>query len=470
MKILLVNPPNRNMITTNVPSVVDEETGFYPPLGLMYVASYLKEHSPHSVHILDAQVEKVNYKQLKEKISRINPDIVGIQATTFTLIDSMLTAKIVKELNKNIKVVLGGPHVNIFPDETISIKDVDYLVLGEGERTFTELIKHIDNKARLNSINNLVFEHNNRVIHTKKGNLIEDLDFLPFPARELTPYKKYHSLLAKKSPITTMMTSRGCPYKCLFCDRPHLGKKFRYRAAENVVDEMEHCIQLGIKEIFLYDDTFTINRQRVLDICSEIKARKLDIAWDIRARVNTVDYEILKALKKAGCERIHYGVEAGNPEILKILRKGITLEQAKKAFKMTRKLGIQTLAYFMLGNPGEGKKEILESIKLSKQLKPDFVHFSITTPFPSTGLYRLGLEKGILSHDYWKEFAKSPSRDFQPELWEEKLTREELIQLLRYAYKKFYMRPTYITKSLFKINSFEEFKKKAKAGLRLFGM
>lgn len=465
MKVLLIHPPDENMVTTNVPSVVDEETGLYPPLGLMYVAAYAEKNTDHKIEILDAQAEEVGYDEIEREIEKKKPDIVGIQSMTFTHIDTILTAKIVKSVDRDIKIVLGGPHVNIYPNETINIPEVDYLVLGEGEVPFTELIQNLDDGQKLETVKGLVFKDRNRVVNTGPRELIQDLDSIPFPARHLTSYKKYYSLLARRSPITTMMTSRGCPYKCLFCDRPHLGKRFRARSAENVVDEMEECVDRGIQEILIYDDTFTINRQRVVDICKKISKRGLDIGWDVRARVNTVDEELLKIMKDAGCERIHYGVEAGTPEILKILRKGITLKQVEDAFRWTKDIGITTLAYFIIGSPTETREQILQTLEFAKKLDPDFAHFSVMTPFPATDLYHLGLAEGVLKNDYWQEFAKNPTKEFEPELWEEGLPREKLVELLKHAYKSFYSRPSYIIRGIIKVRSYEEFKRKIKAGI-----
>ena len=472
MRILLIYPPNGNMITANVP-LFDEafdkgESGFYPPLGIMIVAAYVEQNTEHKIEILDTQVERMNYNDIEKEIKRRKPDVVGITAMTFTLIDVIMTAKVVKSIDENIKVVLGGPHVNIYPDETINIPEVDYLVLGEGEITFTELIQNMGNMGRLKQIKGLAFKEGDKIVNTDQRTLIDNLDAIPFPARHLTPYKKYYSLLAKRSPVTTMITSRGCPYKCLFCDRPHLGKKFRARSANNVVDEMEECMSMGVNEFLIYDDTFTINRKRVINICDEILKRGLDIGWDIRARVDNVDAEMLKKLKEAGCERIHYGIESANPEILKVLRKGITVEQVIKAFKLTKKVGISTLAYFMIGSPRETRAQALETIEFAKKLNPDFIHFSVTTPFPATPLYYMGLEEGVFKKDYWQDFAKNPTNGFVPELWEENLSREEWIELLKYAYKSFYTRPTYIIKSLIGVRSIEELKRKAKGGLKVF--
>ncbi len=468
MKVLLINPPIKNLITTNIPKVVDLERGYNPPLGLLYLASYAQKYTDYEIEVLDTIVEKLDYPGIEERIREINPDLVGIQAMSFTLIDALLCTRIVKKIDKGISIVFGGPHPTIFPQETINLKEVDYVVVGEGEVTFKELLENIDSPKRLKEVKGLVYKENGKVIDTGPREFIEDLDTLPFPARELTPYKEYYSLIAKKSPITTMITSRGCPYRCLFCDRPQLGKRFRARSAENVVDEMEECLRMGIKEILIYDDTFTVNRERVLSICAKILKRRLKIGWDIRARVDNVDREMLERLKEAGCERIHYGVEASSQRILDILRKEITLKQVENAFRLTKEAGIATLAYFMFGSPTETKEEIRNSIGLAKELRPDFVHFSITTPFPATDLYHLGLKKGILKRDYWKNFAQNPTKDFMPSLWEENLLREDLTQLLKQAYKGFYIRPRYIVRELMKTRSILELRKKIKAGLRLF--
>jgi len=468
MKILLIYPPANNMITTNVPTIVEGEKGFYPPLGLMYVAAYAEKYTDHEIEILDTQVENLSYAEIETRIRKIKPDVVGIQTMTFTLIDALTTAEIVKNIDETIHVNLGGPHVGIYPLETIKRKEVDSLVLGEGEITFTQLINNIDDKEKLRGIKGLVFKDKGEIINTGQSDFIDNLDDIPFPARHLTHYNKYYSLLAKRSPVTTMFTSRGCPYNCLFCDRPSMGKKFRARSAENVVHEFEECFNMGIKEIFIYDDTFTIDRQRVIDICDKILERNLDIGWDIRARVNTVDEELLRKLKAAGCERIHYGVEAGTPEILKVLRKGITLEQAQKAFKMTRDIGIDSLAYFMIGSPGETREQIMQTMKFAGNLNPDYVHFSITTPFPATDLYKQGLNTRIFADDYWSDFAANPTKDFIPQLWEGELNREELVVLLKKAYKNFYLRPNYIMKKLVAVKSIGELKRKAKAGIKVF--
>ncbi len=467
MRVLLVNPPQENLVTNNIPSVVDEERGHNPPLGLLYVAAHARANTPHEIRVADAVVEGLGYPALKERIRAERPDVVGITATTFTLVDAVMTVALVKEISPEITVVMGGPHPYIYPEETINLPGVDYLVIGEGEAVFSALLNNMGDRAALRNVKGLVFRDGADVVNTGLPPLVEDLDSLPFPARDLTPYRDYYSLIAKSRPVTTMITSRGCPYRCLFCDRPHLGKRFRPRSAENVVDEMAACVDMGISEFLIYDDTFTISKKRVLDICRLIRERGLKVGWDVRARVDTVNAEMLSAMKDAGCDRIHYGVEAGTPEVIETLRKGITIEQVKRVFAETRDAGISILAYFMIGSPGETRAQMKESLRLARELGPDYLHLSITTPFPETDLYRLGFEKGVLKDDYWRKFARNPQKGFIPQVWEEHMSRDELIEMLHRGYKEFYLRPGYVWKRLKGLRSLSDLTAKARAGLKV---
>ncbi len=465
MRVLLVNPPMENTISLNVPEYI-EELRAVPPLGILYVAAYLKTYGDGvDVRVLDAHVENLGLKEVEREMRKLRPDIVGITCTTFTLLDVLAIAKVAKSIDERIKVVLGGPHVNIFPEETLAFNEVDYIVLGEGELTFTELVRSLMSGGDLSKVPGLVYKSSSGVVNTGFRGFITDLDSLPFPARHLTPYKKYRSIIGDKV-ITNMITSRGCPYRCIFCYRPHLGKKFRARSPRNVVDEMEVCEKMGIEEILMYDDTFNCDEQRVLEICKEVKERGLRVKWDIRARVDKVNAEMMKALSEAGCIRIHFGVESGSQRVLENLRKDITLDQALNAFKLAREHGIETVAYFMLGNPGEGVNELRDTLKFAFKLDPDYCLFSILTPYPGTPLYKLGLEKGLFT-DYWREFAAKPSPDFTPPAWEEFFTRKELTHLLNYVYRRFYLRPTYILKRLLKIRSWEELLKTLKVAGRI---
>jgi radical SAM superfamily enzyme YgiQ (UPF0313 family) len=474
MKVLLINPPAFNELMGNNPAIIESERGYNPPLGLLLLAGYLLEHKPnHPVTVIDAQVEELSYAQLEQRLQALDFDVAGITAMTFTMLDVKHTIDIIKKIKPGCTVVLGGPHVNIYPGETIHIPGVDFLVLGEGESRFAALLDNLHLPDKLKEIDGLVFKDAaGQMMFTGTPGIADEdeLNRLPFPARHLTPYKKYSSLLAKRTPITTMITSRGCPFNCSFCNRPHLGKKFRALSPQRVVEEFEACLKLGIHEFLIYDDTFTIQKERVKAICRLVIQKKLDIGFDIRARVDTLDEETLALLKKAGCRGIHYGIEAGTPKILKVLRKGIDLNKAKEVFDLTKKFKIQTLAYFMIGSPTETLEDIRQTFKVAVWLNPDFIHLTILTPFPGTPIYREGLENGIIQRDYWREFAVALNTDFQPPHWDENFTRRELEQLIIKGYKKFYTRPSYILKRLLSVRSFGEFKRKASAGLKVLFM
>lgn len=470
MRILLINPPSINEIIGNNPVIVGEERGFNPPLGLLSIAACVEKYTRHSIEVIDCQVEELSCKDLEERIRDNRPDVAGITAMSFTLIDVIEVIQVVKRIAPETVIILGGPHVHIFPEETVKLNDVDCLILGEGEKVFIEVLSALGDNKSMENIKGIVFKKNGKVINTGLRPMIDNLDTLPFPARHLVPYEKYYSILASRAPATTTFTSRGCPFQCTFCDRPHLGKMFRYRSAKNVADEMEECVRMGIYEFLVYDDTFTINKKRVLAICDEIIRRRLDIGWDIRSRVDTIDPEMLRQLSRAGCRGIHYGVEAGTEKILKVLNKKISLSQAGEVFKMTKKEGMQVLAYFMIGCPTETREDILKTFETARSFPIDFMHLTILTPFPATRIYLDGLRNGIIKEDYWKKFAEKPYKRFVPPHWNEIFTKEELFELLKIGYKSFYTRPSYILEGLLKIRTFGELKRKIRAGLKVIGM
>lgn len=296
-----------------------------------------------------------------------------------------------------------------------------------------------------------------------------DIELLPLPARELIKQDKYYSFIGKNTMLTSMFTSRGCPYQCIFCHRETMGKKFRARSAENILREISYLASQGIREILIYDDTFTVDKQRVLDICKGIITEKVankmpDITFDIRARVNHVDENLLYYLAEAGCNRIHYGVEASNNKVLEVLKKGITVEQVTSAFKMTKRAGIETLAYFIIGSPTESQADIERTIEFAKELEPDYCHFSIMTPYPATPLYQQYLDSG--GNDYWREFAQSPNPSFKVPYYQG-LSRETLEELIGRAYKEFYLRPKRVVKELVKTKSFRQFSKKSTSAIKM---
>ena len=461
MKILLINPPNQHLISAHVPDYVSDSSGYLPPLGLLSIGTYLKQNSDHQVKIFDALVEEADYEQVARQT--LEADLVGITTITFYLMDVVKCVSAIHSINPQIPIILGGPHIAAFPKESLQIPGVTYTMTGECDQTFTQFVNTLANGdlKQLDAIPGLYRRVDDQIVGNPVDALIEDLDILPIPDRQLLDYKKYHSILSKeansKGYVTTAFSSRGCPSKCTFCDRPHLGKNFRAHSAERVLEEIGVCISLGISEIFFYDDTFTIDQKRVRVICQGILDRGYKVKWDVRARVNTVDQELLELMKKAGCARIHFGVESGNQEILNKLRKGINKDQVREAFAHTRKAGIETLGYFMFGVPSETREQMLETLDFSLELNPNYANYAILTPFPATPLYLELLYNKQIPDDYWKEFAKNPDVDFIPCYSPNTLDQKQLLEILEKAHKDFYLRPSYLLKQTLKVKSFKDF-------------
>ena len=470
MRICLIYPPAEHMIRTNVPSVVDDVSGCYPPLGLLYVAGAIEAGGRHEVALVDCVAEGLDDSALEARLRAVAPDVVGVEALTFSIIDAWRVAGLAKRVDSAIKVVMGGPHANLFPEETVGLDGVDFVLLGESESNINPFLDALTDGVGLERVPGIVGrDAAGGIIKGPPNPLIEDLDRIPMPARHLLKPDLYRSVLGRGRRLTTIMSSRGCPARCIFCDRPHLGKLFRSRSAENVVAEMQMCRdRFGIDEFFFYDDTFTIDRQRVFDVCRVVQQRGMRVYWDIRARISTVDREMLEVLHAAGCLRIHFGIESGSPSVLKTMRKGLDLDKARRVFGWCREIGMESLAYFMIGSPGERESEIKETIDYALSIKCDYVHVAVTTPFPGTELYRMGLDSGVLATDYWREFARNPVPGFVPELWEEHFSRDELIGMMFDLYGRFYKRPRYLLRRLARLRSPAELMVKGRAAVGLF--
>lgn len=472
-RVLLVNPPRFNELIGKNPALVEKHRGYNPPLGILMLGGFLESRSVHEVEILDAQPYEHTYDRLEAILAEKRFDVVGLTAMTFTLIDVLMTCQVIRRVNPEATIVLGGPHVHLFPEETIRRPEVDYLIQGEGEIVFKHFLDRLDHPDLLRSLPGLAFlDENDQVVNNGIAPSTEDLDSLGMPARHLTDIGMYTSLLGRSDIITTMFTSRGCPYRCTFCDRPYspVLSGFRWRTAKHVADEMEACAEMGIKEAFIYDDTFTVRRDRVFELCEEIRQRGLDFKWDVRAHVNTITPELLEAMAGAGCDRIHYGVESGNDRMLKVIQKNSTVARIKDAFKWTREAGMETLAYFIIGQQTETLSDIQDSIDLARELDPNYVHFTIFCPYPGTEIYYKGLESGILERDVWRDFAADPKPGYELPVWEELFTRRELQEILVKCYKSFYLRPSYILRGLSRVRSVGELKRKLRAGLSVVTM
>jgi anaerobic magnesium-protoporphyrin IX monomethyl ester cyclase len=377
---------------------IDTSIFRFPPLGLGYIAAYLKQNGI-SVEIVDCTF--LNQEQALKKIIESNPIIIGIQSMYSMRKKSLELAKTLRE---HCKLLVAGGALPTTEPKTF-LNDFDIVVIGEGEQTMLDIANAYKNKSNLNQIKGIAYKDTStgEIKLTPSRGLINDIDRLPPPSRELFENCHYQNYYYGKFgyKTTAIMTSRGCPFTCDFCSRPIFGNDFRARSAENVADEVEEAIRLGYNRIWFADDCFTLNRKRLVEVCEEIINRGLRIDWECLSRVDTLDSETANKMKQAGCIRMFFGIESGNDSILKIMNKQITTKQAYRATQICKKQGIKTGAFFILGYPGENAKTILNTVKFASSLPLDYLSFTLPYPIPGTPLFeRLN---GKLISDEWEE-------------------------------------------------------------------
>jgi anaerobic magnesium-protoporphyrin IX monomethyl ester cyclase len=381
MRIALVSPKWNEMVNS------------YPPLGLGYLAAIL-ENEGHSVSIFDLGLDPDgSLEDGADAIASCSPDIVGITAMTNNYHSASKTCALLKA-RTGCPIVVGGPHSTIFPERVVSDPSVDYVAFGEGEDTMRELVKAIASEGprpsddTLQAVRGICFVSGDEAIRTPPRPLIEDLDALPFPARHLFELARYPLYSAGGERMVTLLSSRGCPYKCVYCFKGIVGRTYRQRSPENVIDEIRYLErEFGYRSFYFVDDLFTLDRRRLAAVCDQIIEEGLDIRWQCLARADRVTPDLLALMYRAGCREIHYGIESGNPQILARIGKGITLDQARTAVAWTFEAGILAKGYFMLGLPGDTEETIEQTIEFANNLDLDQAMFSLTTPFPGTQLW-----------------------------------------------------------------------------------
>ena len=371
-RVLLINP---FYPITETPS---------PPLGLAYLAGAL-EAAGVTVRILDLVVMPKSPSTLPEVLNRFQPDVVGVTAVTMNAETAFDLLREVKETAPDLLTVMGGPHATFSTTAALeAVPELDVIVRGEGEQTLLELLAETD-RTRWRRIPGLAFRENGTIRHTPWREPAKDLGRLPAPARHGLPLGRYRTL---GMPVS-VTTSRGCPFQCVFCvGRRMVGARVRYRPPLDVVDEMERLAALGFRQINLADDLFTANPRHCLAICDEILRRGLRIRWSSFARVDTVSTDLLARMREAGCHAVSFGMESGNAEILKRVRKAITREQAEAAVDMCRQAGMQAHASFILGLPGETAETLSETMAFAERLgeRGLFYGFHLLAPFPGTAI------------------------------------------------------------------------------------
>lgn len=406
MKILMINPS----------SAKPENRREYI-LGIPYLLSTLKSNGHTDVHALNffnmpwSETRDMTIKALED----VKPDVVLLSCFTINRTAGVKTALLAKEHNPSVKVVMGGMHPSFMYRQLLTNYPVDAVCIGEGEATIVELIEAFENNGPLDSIKGLAIKKDGQVITTGRRDLIKDLDTIPFPAHEL------YADEIRKTKKAHIVTSRGCPYGCNFCSTTEFwGRSWRARSSKNVVDEIEMLVrEYGVEYISFEDDEYTLQKKRTIELSKEILDRGIKVKWSCSTRVNTIDREQLEWMTKSGCDHVAFGVESGSPKIIKNIGKKITNEQIIKAFELLDEFGLSRGAYLMVGNPGEDRKTVGETIQLIKRLGLDITAVAVAELYPGTQFYDLAKKKGFITDDYW--LTENPPPFFTVEHTAEKL-------------------------------------------------
>ena len=415
MNVLLLRPPRRDIWDMGL-SV--------PPMGLAYLAASLLQAN-HNVQILDAYALRWNSEQFHKWIQQKHFDVIGLTAMTPTMDIVARAVEVCRPFADYI--IVGGPHPTAVREDIFSeLPLIDAAFVGEAEESIVAWMSYIAGK---NSFPAGVLMRGMDFVAAQPPNI----HTLPMPARHLLPNHAYRYLFSSHPSIGTMISSRGCPFRCSFCDKSVGGSRWRARTPKEVVDELSHMkTELGIGFVNFYDDNFTLHRSRVVEICNEILRRNLTIDWKCEGRVDGVDLELLQLMKKAGCKTVAYGVESGNAQSLALLRKDVSIEKSRKAFRDTKKAGLRSLAYMILGVPGESVDDVYASIRFCRELGADYVQFSSLTAMPGTDISAQFSSEVSVKNPLDRDQSRATITD---------LPVEDLNRLMREAWMGFYLRP-----------------------------
>jgi radical SAM superfamily enzyme YgiQ (UPF0313 family) len=427
----------------------------YPALGTMYVAAALR-NSIRKVSIIDAPASGYTTQDILTYLKTEKPNYTGFTIYVNQVNSSMKIAKIIKGILPNTKIIFGGPHIYFHYEQIMrDCKDVDYCIRGEGEYSLLSLIESNYHNKALEGIPGLTYRKNGQVCSDLPPEIIENLDGITFPARELTPYKNYRSTesLGRKKNFTTILASRGCPHDCPYCDSAARWKKRVYfRTPENVIQELiELQTIFKMKYVRFVDDYFTLKKDWVKRFCELYKEKNIKIKWQCSARIESIDSEIVQQMKMAGCKIIALGIEFGNENIRKLVRKNFSNVLIRRAVRIIKDAGIETYGLFMIGYPMETESTIKETIEMAVTLDLDMAGFSIVTPYPGTEFYRYCMNNKLLKTDNLESYGTQK----EPVFTHEKLSSEQLLYWQKYAKKRFFMRPKFFIKRLKKANLYD---------------
>ena len=420
--------------------------GSQVPLGMLYIAAYLEKYG-YNVRFIDAEHQKLTeegtLEQVRKYVKEEHNCYIGLTSTTVCFNRTLSLAKRLKEEYPSIPIVIGGAHISAVAEHVMNYECFDYGVIGEGEITTYELIECLQQGGNLESVDGIVFRKNNQIIYTNPRKLVKKLDELPFPARHLV--KDIHSYVPtlcdyKTLPVTNIITSRGCPGLCTFCSNAVFGRTYRERSAQNILEEIKEVIhKYNIREIHFNDDTFLINKKRIYELFELCKKEKLKFNWSCFSRVDNVTYEFLKFLKKNGCWHIAFGIESGDENVLKDIKKEISLDMVEQVISWCHKIGIKTKGHFILGHPTDTIESINKTIDFALKVKFSDVVVTISTPMPGSEQFRT-----LIPHDKIKNLDYTKFNSWFSVVEPKGISSKKLLIKQKEFYKRFYLRPSVI--------------------------
>ncbi len=452
MRIALIIPPFSASPSGTAGRIRRGRLRPLPPLGLGYLAAALEKHG-HEVSLVDSQARELTVPEAATAVLAGNPDVVGISSFTVYADVCYALARAIKAIAPRVVVVAGGPHATAFDAAILSdCPEVDFVVPGEAEQSFPELVDRLAAGGPFDDIRGIIYRGTDgAACSTPRAELLRNLDDLPQPARHIYEHHLYVPLpnQSRRRPVTTVMTSRGCPWaRCRFCYQGgKYGSKYRRRSPENVIAELRHLVHdMGIREVIFWDDNFCVNSGWVETFCDLLDKERLDITWTIQGRVNTVTAAMLQRVAASGCYNIFFGFESGVPELLDVIDKGITLEQSRNAVRWANEAGLEIRGAFMFGLPTETPEMAERTIRFACELDVDYMVFMPFHIQRGTPLEDMALRVGrVMTRDTEVFDWNTPS--YVPEAYP---GPEEVAEKVRAAYRRFYLRPRYLRRALWR--------------------
>jgi len=506
MKVMLMVPPEKYYMVASIHKALDHKREARPLLGILSVATYLKNRRPDvELKFIDCRAEGLTFEDVAQRIREFQPDLVGLTCLTFNYYDTLRTARVIRESCQTAKICIGGWHVTLYPQETLNQNDVDYVVFGEGEKTFLELVDAVSQGRNPEGVLGLGYksqgtskmnagriddgtpqvkdksalgesivmhgglQHIKPIMLNHERPVDKNLDDIDFPDFSLVDINRYSHILDRGFDVTLPMeSSRGCPFACTFCDIRKT--RFRFRSPEFIAAEMERWSAKGVRSFFFVDDNITVNKPRAIQLFKEIVRRNLNVEFKVSSRVDRLDDEVMLWMKRAGVSRVSVGIESSKQKYLDLMQKEITVEQIEDCLARARKIDLPVFAFMMLGLPGQTRQEMLEEVDFLKKNKVEYASFSVLTLYPKTEMHHMALASGDLKVDSWQTFAENPVPDMQAPYANGLYSAEELKKIQLEVTRRFYFSPRILYRRIREVNSFRALKQRVKLALRLLGI